>query len=304
MKTNSEELTVFVQVVESGSFSRAAEQLEMANSAVSRIVKRLEEKLGVNLLNRTTRQLNLTEEGAQYFRRAQRILQEMAAAETEMLAVHEVPQGVLRVDSAAMPMVLHLLAPLAAKFNERYPHIRLSLVSSEGYINLIERKVDIALRAGELDDSGLRARHLFDSHFRVVASPEYLAKHGTPQSAEDLANHQCLGFTEPGSLNTWAVLDAQGNPYKISPHFTASSGEILRSLCLSSCGIACLSDFLVDNDITEGKLIPLFAEQTSNKTHPFNAVYYSDKAVNLRLRVFLDFLVKELGKNMNRTNTK
>lgn len=303
MKTNSEELTVFVQVVESGSFSRAAEQLEMANSAVSRIVKRLEEKLGVNLLNRTTRQLNLTEEGAQYFRRAQRILQEMAAAETEMLAVHEVPQGALRVDSA-MPMVLHLLAPLAAKFNERYPHIRLSLVSSEGYINLIERKVDIALRAGELDDSGLRARHLFDSHFRVVASPEYLAKHGTPQSAEDLANHQCLGFTEPGSLNTWAVLDAQGNPYKISPHFTASSGEILRSLCLSSCGIACLSDFLVDNDITEGKLIPLFAEQTSNKTHPFNAVYYSDKAVNLRLRVFLDFLVKELGKNMNRTNTK
>lgn len=275
----------------------------MANSAVSRIVKRLEEKLGVNLLNRTTRQLNLTEEGAQYFRRAQRILQEMAAAETEMLAVHEVPQGVLRVDSA-MPMVLHLLAPLAAKFNERYPHIRLSLVSSEGYINLIERKVDIALRAGELDDSGLRARHLFDSHFRVVASPEYLAKHGTPQSAEDLANHQCLGFTEPGSLNTWAVLDAQGNPYKISPHFTASSGEILRSLCLSSCGIACLSDFLVDNDITEGKLIPLFAEQTSNKTHPFNAVYYNDKAVNLRLRVFLDFLVKELGKNMNRTNTK
>ncbi|HFA1234575.1 TPA: LysR family transcriptional regulator CrgA [Neisseria gonorrhoeae] len=303
MKTNSEELTVFVQVVESGSFSRAAEQLAMANSAVSRIVKRLEEKLGVNLLNRTTRQLSLTEEGAQYFRRAQRILQEMAAAETEMLAVHEIPQGVLRVDSA-MPMVLHLLAPLATKFNERYPHIRLSLVSSEGYINLIERKVDIALRAGELDDSGLRARHLFDSRFRVIASPEYLAKHGTPQSAEDLANHQCLGFTEPGSLNTWAVLDAQGNPYKISPHFTASSGEILRSLCLSSCGIACLSDFLVDNDITEGKLIPLFAEQTSNKTHPFNAVYYSDKAVNLRLRVFLDFLVKELGKNMNRTNTK
>ncbi|HEZ1766240.1 LysR family transcriptional regulator CrgA [Neisseria meningitidis] len=297
MKTNSEELTVFVQVVESGSFSRAAEQLAMANSAVSRIVKRLEEKLGVNLLNRTTRQLSLTEEGAQYFRRAQRILQEMAAAETEMLAVHEIPQGVLRVDSA-MPMVLHLLAPLATKFNERYPHIRLSLVSSEGYINLIERKVDIALRAGELDDSGLRARHLFDSRFRVIASPEYLAKHGTPQSTEELAGHQCLGFTEPGSLNTWAVLDAQGNPYKISPHFTASSGEILRSLCLSGCGIACLSDFLVDNDIAEGKLISLLAEQTSDKTHPFNAVYYSDKAVNLRLRVFLDFLVEELGNNL------
>lgn len=295
MKTTSEELTVFVQVVENGSFSRAAKQLAMANSAVSRVVKRLEEKLGVNLINRTTRQLRLTEEGSQYFRRVQKFLQEMAAAEAEMLAVHEVPQGVLRVDSA-MPMVLHLLVPLAAKFNERYPHIQLSLASSEGYINLIDRKVDIALRAGELDDSGLRARHLFDSHFRVVASPDYLAKHGTPQSTEDLANHQCLGFTEPSSLNTWTVLDAQGNPYKISPHFTANSGEILRSLCLSGCGIACLSDFLVDNDIAEGKLIPLFIEQTSNKTLPFNAVYYSDKAVNLRLRVFLDFLVEELGK--------
>lgn len=295
MKTTSEELTVFVQVVENGSFSRAAEQLAMANSAVSRVVKRLEEKLGVNLINRTTRQLRLTEEGSQYFHRVQKILQEMAAAEAEMLAAHEVPQGGLRVDSA-MPMVLHLLVPLAAKFNERYPHIQLSLVSSEGYINLIERKVDIALRAGELDDSGLRARHLFDSHFRIVASPEYLEKHGTPQSTEELANHQCLGFTEPSSLNTWAVSDAQGNPYKISPHFTASSGEILRSLCLSGCGIACLSDFLVDNDIAEGKLIPLLVEQTSNTPLPFNAVYYSDKAVNLRLRVFLDFLIEELGK--------
>ena len=295
MKTTSEELTVFVQVVENGSFSRTAEQLAMANSAVSRVVKRLEEKLGVNLINRTTRQLRLTEEGSQYFRRVQKILQEMAAAEAEMLAAHEVPQGGLRVDSA-MPMVLHLLVPLAAKFNERYPHIQLSLVSSEGYINLIERKVDIALRAGELDDSGLRARHLFDSHFRIVASPEYLEKHGTPQSTEELANHQCLGFTEPSSLNTWAVSDAQGNPYKISPHFTASSGEILRSLCLSGCGIACLSDFLVDNDIAEGKLIPLLVEQTSNTPLPFNAVYYSDKAVNLRLRVFLDFLIEELGK--------
>ena len=295
MKTTSEELTVFVQVVENGSFSRAAKQLAMANSAVSRVVKRLEEKLGVNLINRTTRQLRLTEEGSQYFRLVQKILQDMAAAEAEMLAVHEVPQGVIRVDSA-MPMVLHLLVPLSAKFNERYPHIQLSLASSDGYINLIDRKVDIALRAGELDDSGLRARHLFDSHFRVVASPEYLAKHGLPQSTEDLANHQCLGFTEPTSLNIWEVLDAQGNPYKISPHFTANSGEILRSLCLSGCGIACLSDFLVDNDITEGKLIPLLTEQTSNKTLPFNAVYYSDKAVNFRLRVFLDFLVEELGK--------
>ena len=245
MKTTSEELTVFVQVVENGSFSRAANQLSMANSAVSRVVKRLEEKLGVNLINRTTRQLRLTEEGSQYFRRVQKILQEMAAAEAEMLAVHEVPQGVLRVDSA-MPMVLHLLVPLAAKFNERYPHIQLSLVSSEGYINLIERKVDIALRAGELDDSGLRARHLFDSHFRLVASPEYLAKHGTPQSTEDLANHQCLGFTEPrrGGLMK-PSMPTNGTALGASGVLLTTAGDCLPAwlICMMSSMSFCVPAF-------------------------------------------------------------
>ncbi|ECF6153272.1 LysR family transcriptional regulator [Salmonella enterica] len=150
MKATSEELAIFVAVVESGSFSRAAEQLGQANSAVSRAVKKLEMKLGVSLLNRTTRQLSLTEEGERYFRRVQQILQEMAAAETEIMESRNTPRGLLRID-AATPVMLHFLMPLIKPFRERYPEITLSLVSSETFINLIERKVDVAIRAGMID---------------------------------------------------------------------------------------------------------------------------------------------------------
>ncbi len=152
MKATSEELAIFVSVVESGSFSRAAEQLGQANSAVSRAVKKLEMKLGVSLLNRTTRQLSLTEEGERYFRRVQSILQEMAAAESEIMETRNTPRGLLRID-AATPVVLHFLMPLIKPFRERYPEVTLSLVSSETIINLIERKVDVAIRAGTLTDS-------------------------------------------------------------------------------------------------------------------------------------------------------
>ena len=159
MKATSEELAIFVSVVESGSFSRAAEQLGQANSAVSRAVKKLEMKLGVSLLNRTTRQLSLTEEGERYARRVQSnpTVQEMAAAESEIMETRNTPRGLLRID-AATPVVLHFLMPLIKPFRERYPEVTLSLVSSETIINLIERKVDVAIRAGTLTDSSLRCQ--------------------------------------------------------------------------------------------------------------------------------------------------
>ncbi len=176
MKTTSEELAIFVAVVESGSFSRAAERLGQANSAISRAVKKLENKLGVNLLNRTTRQLSLTEEGERYFRRVQSVLQEMAAAETEVLETKSTPRGTLCID-AATPVVLHFLMPLIKPFRERYPEIKLSLVSSETFINLIERKVDVAIRVGKLTDSSLRARPL-DYCFAGLSRPPWYASDG------------------------------------------------------------------------------------------------------------------------------
>jgi len=174
MKASSDELKVFIAVVESGSFSRAAEQLHMANSAVSRTVKKLENKLGVALLTRTTRQLALTHEGEHYFRRVQKLMQEMSTDESELIERQLAPQGVLRID-AATPVILHLLLPMIKPFRERYPNVTLSLISSESFINLIERKVDVAIRAGNLTDSTLRARLLFISYRKLVATPAYLA---------------------------------------------------------------------------------------------------------------------------------
>lgn len=289
MKATSEELAIFVAVVESGSFSRAAEQLGLANSAVSRTVKKLEMKLGVSLLNRTTRQLSLTEEGERYFRQVQQILQAMAAAENEVMESKQTPRGLLRID-AATPVMLHLLMPLIKPFRERYPEMTLSLVSSETFINLIERKVDVAIRVGNLTDSSLRARPLFSSYRKIIASPEYLATHGTPENASDLVNHVCLGFTEPSSLNRWPVSQADGQLFEIKPGLSSNSGDTLKQLCLTGNGIACLSDFMIDKEIESGEFVEVLADKLLPVNMPFSAVYYSDRAVSTRIRAFIDFL--------------
>lgn len=296
MKATSEELAIFVAVVESGSFSRAAEQLRLANSAVSRSVKKLEMKLGVSLLNRTTRQLSLTEEGERYFRRVQQILQEMAAAENELMETMLTPRGLLRID-AATPVVLHFLMPFIKPFRERYPEVTLSLVSSETFINLIERKVDIAIRAGNLTDSSLRARPLFSSYRKLIASPDYLDRYGMPQTVEDLDDHLCLGFTEPLSLNTWPVARQDGQLHEIQVGLSSNSGETIKQLCLTGNGIACLSDYMIDKEIASGEVVELLAEHRLPVEMPFSAVYYSDRAVSTRIRAFIDFLSEQVKKS-------
>lgn len=289
MKASSDELKVFIAVVESGSFSRAAEQLHMANSAVSRTVKKLETKLGVALLTRTTRQLALTHEGEHYFRRVQKLMQEMSTAESELIDRQQAPRGVLRID-AATPVILHLLLPMVKPFRARYPDVTLSLISSESFINLIERKVDVAIRAGTLTDSTLRARLLFISYRKLVATPAYLAKRGMPRSVADLAQHECLGFVEPLRLNRWPVAQENGELYDINPGMSSNSGETIKQLCLDDNGIACLSDYMVDQDIADGTFVELLADQRLPVEMPFNAVYYSDLGVSQRVRAFIDFL--------------
>lgn len=293
MKATSEELMIFVAVVESGSFSRAAEQLSLANSAVSRAVKKLEMKLGVSLLNRTTRQLSLTEEGERYFRRVQQILQDIAAAENEIMETKQMPRGLLRID-AATPVILHYLTPLIKPFREKYPEITLSLVSSETFINLIERKVDVAIRVGTLSDSSLRARALFSSYRKIIAAPDYLEKHGMPQSVDDLAKHLCLGFTEPASLNIWPVAQSDGQLYEASPGLSSNSGETLKHLCLAGNGIACLSDYMINKEIENGTLVEIMTDIRLPVAMPFSAVYYSDRAVSTRIRAFIDFLSEQI----------
>ncbi|MBV8873486.1 DNA-binding transcriptional regulator YafC [Phytobacter diazotrophicus] len=294
MKATSEEMMIFVAVVESGSFSRAAERLGQANSAISRAIKKLESKLGVNLLNRTTRQLSLTEEGERYFRRIQGVLQEMAAAETEVMEAKLTPRGVLRID-AATPVMLHFVMPMIKPFRERYPEITLSLVSSETFINLIERKVDVAIRVGKLTDSSLRARPIFTSYRKLIASPDYLARCGVPETAEDLKNHTCLGFTEPVSLNTWPVAAQDGQLYEIDCDISSNSGETLKHLCLNGNGIASLSDFMIAKELESGELVEVLASKRLPVETPFSAVYYSDRAVSTRIRAFIDFISEYLS---------
>ncbi|PXW55960.1 LysR family transcriptional regulator [Grimontella sp. AG753] len=294
MKATSEEMMIFVAVVESGSFSRAAERLGQANSAISRAIKKLESKLGVNLLNRTTRQLSLTEEGERYFRRIQGVLQEMAAAETEVMEAKLTPRGVLRID-AATPVMLHFVMPMIKPFRERYPEITLSLVSSETFINLIERKVDVAIRVGKLTDSSLRARPIFTSYRKLIASPDYLARYGVPETAEDLKNHTCLGFTEPVSLNTWPVAAQDGQLYEINCDISSNSGETLKHLCLNGNGIASLSDFMIAKELESGELVEVLASKRLPVETPFSAVYYSDRAVSTRIRAFIDFISEYLS---------
>ncbi|BDH47006.1 transcriptional regulator [Salmonella enterica subsp. enterica serovar Choleraesuis] len=296
MKATSEELAIFVAVVESGSFSRAAEQLELANSAVSRAVKKLEMKLGVGLLNRTTRQLSLTNEGSRYFRRVQQVLQEMAAAENELMESRQVPRGLLRID-AATPVVLHLLMPMIKPFRERYPEMTLSLVSSETFINLIERKVDVAIRAGELTDSSLRARPLLQSYRKIVASPDYIAQYGAPKDVADLKNHQCIGFSEPQQLNRWPLPSEDGQPFEAHPALSSNSGETIKHLCLRGNGIACLSGFMIKDDIASGRLVEVLSDYIQPIPMPVSAVYYSDRAVSTRIRAFIDFLSEWLAAN-------
>lgn len=289
MKASSEELKVFIAVVESGSFSRAAEQLQMANSAVSRTVKKLENKLGVSLLTRTTRQLALTYEGELYFRRVQKLILEMATAENELIERQQAPQGVLRID-AATPVILNLLMPMIKPFRERYPAVTLSLISSESFINLIDRKVDVAIRAGDLTDSTLRARLLFTSYRKMVATPAYLAKYGLPDSVDALAQHQCLGFVETPRLNRWPVSANGSDLYEIDAAMSSNSGETIKQLCLNDQGIACLSDFMVNAEIAAGTFVEVLAHQSVAVEMPFNAVYYSDLGVSQRVRAFIDFL--------------
>lgn len=266
MKANSDELITFVTVVESGSFSRAAERLDQANSVVSRTVKKLESKLGVTLLNRTTRQISLTQEGENYFRQVQKVLSDMAAAENALMESRQRPQGLLRID-ASTPVVLHVLTPLVAEFRARYPEMSLSLVSSETFINLIERKVDIAIRVGELTDSSLKARKLKTSYRKILASPAYLQQYGHPQTVEELSHHCCIGFNDLPSFNRWPLACADGRQLEISPGLTTNSGETQRHLCLHGNGIACLSDFMIDEDIKRGESGPHSGQRNAPGCH-------------------------------------
>ncbi len=292
MKLDLEALNIFVQIVESHSISGAAQRLDIPVSAVSRSLSRLEDNLGVTLLQRSTRRMQLTDEGRLLLVQAQRILDEVRQTEEKLALRHEEISGVLRVNTS-VPVMLHVLTPLLAEFRAHYPHIEIDLGSNDNLIDLIEERTDVALRIGRLQDSAMHARLLGHTAIRVLAAPAYLQKHGTPQRIADLARHSLLGFTPPTTLNQWPLPDSHGGLLEIEALLRASSGETLRRLALAGNGIVCLSDLMTWQDREQGMLIPLLEQECVKVTQPLYAVYYRHRTLSARTSVFIDFLVQK-----------
>ncbi|MET3182590.1 LysR substrate-binding domain-containing protein [Variovorax sp. NFACC27] len=294
MKTTIEELVAFRTVVDTGSITAASEQLSQTVSGISRALSRLEQKLDTTLLRRTTRRLELTEEGAAFLQRTRAILDAIDDAEEHMAARRQQPAGRLRVN-AASPFMLHAIVPLVPEFRSLYPQISLELDTDDLPIDLLERRTDIAIRIGPLRDSTLHARPLGTHRLRVLASPAYLEAHGKPRKVADLADHTLLGFTQPESLNRWPLRGVHGDEWNIAPTLVASSGETLRQLALAGVGIVCLSDFMTGADRESGALVQVLAKETADVRQPVNAVYYRNTQLSARITSFLDFLSRRMG---------
>jgi DNA-binding transcriptional LysR family regulator len=294
MKITLDELQTFAAVVDTGSITAAAQQLDLTVSAASRSLGRLEEKLKTTLLRRTTRRLELTEEGRAFLQDARAIIESVESAEEQMVARREKPSGRLRVD-AASPFMLHVIVPLVQGYRERYPHVELELNSNEGVIDLLERRTDVAIRIGRLKDSTLHSRLVGNSRLRILASPKYLEMNGQPRKIDDLGKHALLGFNQPESLNVWPLLGADGEPYRIEPSVWSSSGETLRQLALEGNGIVCLSDFMTTQDREAGRLVQILTRHTQDVRQPIHAVYYRNTAISSRIASFVDYLIEALG---------
>lgn len=286
-------LISFVSVIDTGSFSAAAERLGQTPSGVSRTISRLEAQLGTALIKRTTRRLNLTEEGDWLLHRARKILADLQDTQDQLAARLSQPSGLVRVN-AATPVLDHLIAPLMADFLDAYPLVRIELISGETVVDLIEERADLAIRIGPLADSTLHARQLGTSRLQLLASPAYLARHGIPHTIAALADHRLLGFTAPASLNIWPLPQLTGDGLPVVPVIAASSGETLRHLALAGAGVACLADFLTRQDVQNGNLLPILKAVTLPWAQPVWAVFYKQEVLAPRVSALVNFLAQRL----------
>lgn len=293
MKSTLEEQQAFVTVVDSGSITGAAERLGITVSGVSRALNRLEQKLGATLLRRTTRRLELTEEGETFLNHCRRILAAVEEAEEAMLDRHNQPQGRLRIN-AAPSFMQFVIVPVIGEFRARYPGITLELNTHDRFVDLLEQRVDLAIRIGKLEDSSLHARLLGHSPLRLLASPAYLERHGAPQSIDELAHHSLMGFSQLEHLNHWPLIRADGKPLHITPTLAASSGSTLIELAIAGEGIVCLADFMTIVPRQQGTLVDVLPALIERQAQAVNAVYYRQATLSLRARLFMDFLAEQL----------
>ena len=290
-----EDLQAFVAVVEAGSFTAAAERLNSAKSAVSRRVSALEERLGVQLLRRTTRVLNLTETGQSFYDHSARILADLDEAEAAVQHEHGELRGTLRV---ALPLsfgVRHMCKPIAT-FSKLHPKLHFDLDLNDRRTDLIEEGMDLALRIGHLKDSSLIARRLFDVRTVIAASPHYVKTHGAPQTPGELADHDCLVYSNLADPDKWPWKDDKGKEraVKVNTVLRASSGDFLANAAAHGLGVVIQPTFLASEAIRRGNLVPLLTEYEW-PVSPAYAVYPPTRHLSYRVRAFIDFLAERFS---------
>jgi DNA-binding transcriptional LysR family regulator len=286
-------IALFVQAAETRSFSEAGRSLGVSSSAVGKSVSRLEERLGVRLFHRSTRSITLTAEGALFLERCRRILCEVEAAELELSATQQEPRGRLRI---SLPLVGMLVMPALTAFMHRYPAIELDVDFSDRLVDVIEEGFDVVMRTGEPTDSRLMSRPLGKYRLQLVASPGYLATHGTPMVPADLAHHACLQhkFPTTGKLEPWPLKRTEDAPeWTLPTSMVCNTTAVLMDVAVAGLGIACLPDFMVRQAIARGELVAVLDAHVEHQG-TFRLLWPSSRHLAPKLRVFIDFMVEAL----------
>jgi DNA-binding transcriptional LysR family regulator len=280
------EINVFLKVAQAGSFTRAARQLGIPNSTASARVSALERRLGVTLLQRTTRKLHLTEDGEAYFQQASQGLEEILKAEAAISASQREPQGLLRV-TAPIDLGSNCLADLISAFTKKYPAVNVELIFTSRYVDLVAEGVDVAVRAGKLRDSGLIARKVGLTNWIPIASPAYLKKAGTPLHPKELRHHACLQFTPLGT-DDWQLSDGKHTvSVPLARNLVVNEINFAKALALAGNGIALLPSYICHAEIRSAKLIRILPEWRG-RVDPVHLVYPGQKFVAPKLRAFVD----------------
>ncbi|MFT8418018.1 MAG: LysR family transcriptional regulator [Acetobacter sp.] len=293
----SGEMEVFVTVVEAGSFSEAARRLNMSPSAVSKLMSRLEARLGIRLLNRSTRSIDLTAEGKRFHCESLCILEQITALEEGLLHETPKPRGDVRVNMN-LPFGLQFVLDHLPGFLARYPEVRLVVDMTDQVVDLVEHHADVAIRVGPMRDSGLLQRKLMETHFVTVAAPSYLECHGIPQTVDALETHNCLTFAFRRHMPQWQFRDEAGQRLTFNPkgNLLLGDGESMHRLTLAGAGIAQLSLFQVQKDLAAGKLVPVLEKFSVQEPQAVHAVFMGPhRYIPQRVRVFIDYLAIHLG---------
>ncbi|MBL4799722.1 MAG: LysR family transcriptional regulator [Oleispira sp.] len=288
------EMAIFVRVVEAGSFTGAAKALGLPKSTVSRKITQLEERLGVRLIQRTTRSLSLTDTGSAYHSHCARILGEIEEANIAVTQMQSTPTGTLRI-TAPVLFGSTVLSGLIAEFMELHPQVNIDLVLSDQLLDLVQDGIDVAFRVGQLEDSSLIGRYLGDVKAMVCASPDYIARFGKPNHPDELANHQILAAT---GWNQWSLKGPNDQEINVNlkPRLKVNDLSSLYTLALSGAGIAALPVLIAASAIKSKNLVPILCDWPF-EAHPIHALYASNRHLSAKVRSFVDFVIERVRPN-------